>query len=298
MARLIVFGTGQLGSELARTPLPPGWTVECLSSTEADITAARAVESTLSRFPDATAVVNAAAYTAVDRAETEPDAAFAVNAHGPGILSRACARRGLPFIHVSSDYVFDGSHRADGWREEDPVSPLNVYGRSKMEGELEALSTGARATVLRTSWMFSAFGSNFVKTMLRLAAERPVVKVVNDQTGKPTSAASLAATVVAIAACQTADATAPNGLFHVADLEEATWFEFARAIFDGARRRGRTVPDVLPVATAEFPLPARRPAYSVLDTRRVEEAFAITPASWRDRLEQCLDELIGPEVVR
>ncbi|MFW5834591.1 MAG: SDR family oxidoreductase, partial [Pseudomonadota bacterium] len=184
MRTLVVLGsTGQVGRELARCGLPPGWRMHGPNRHAADLTAPTALARALGAVENVAAVVNAAAYTAVERAETEPTLAFAVNAEAPGVLAGLCAERGLPFVHLSTDYVFDGRRRPGGWREDDPPVPLGVYGRSKAAGERAALDAGGRATVLRTSWVFSPFGRNFLTTMLHLGRMQSVVRVVADQIG-------------------------------------------------------------------------------------------------------------------
>lgn len=294
MSALVVFGAnGQVGRELARTSLPSGWRFAGLDRRQADVTQTAAVETALSGIADAAAVVNVAAYTAVDAAEAEPDLAFAVNAQAPGILARAAARRGLPLLHLSTDYVFDGSPRRTGWREDDPIAPLNVYGRSKAAGEAAALAAGGRVTVLRTSWLFGPFGHNFVRTVLRLARERPVLEVVDDQIGRPTAAASIAAAIVTIATRQAANARYPAGLFHVADAGETTWHGFARAILDGLAARGGPQPRLEPITTGAAKRPARRPANSVLATEALAAAHGIAAVPWQVGLARCLDELVG-----
>ena len=238
------------------------------------------------------AIVNAAAYTAVDKAESEPERAFAVNRDGAARLAAAAAKLMVPFVHVSTDFVFDGK-KTSPYLEDDAPSPLSVYGRSKLEGEFAVRDAYADAVIIRTSWVFSAFGQNFVKTMLRLAETREAVGVVNDQHGSPTAAQDLAETILAILE---RNATGPvsgglAGLYHFTGAGETTWYGFAEAIFAGWARRGHRVPTLKPITTAEYPTPARRPARSALDCGKIERTFRIRRASWQKALDCCLDDL-------
>jgi dTDP-4-dehydrorhamnose reductase len=237
--------------------------------------------------PDA--VINAAAYTAVDRAETERDAAFAINATGAQVLAEACAARGARLVHVSTDYVFDGT--ADRpYREDDAPSPPGVYGASKLAGERAVIA--ARGIVVRTSWLFSATGVNFVRTILRLATERSELRVVADQHGCPTFADDLADAALGLAARAVAGAPlAP--LYHACGDSSTTWHGFATAIVDAARQlRPLACERVAPISTAEYPTPARRPARSILDTTRIR-ALGIVPAPWPVGLAIVLKELLS-----
>ncbi|GGK11295.1 dTDP-4-dehydrorhamnose reductase [Luteimonas terricola] len=236
-------------------------------------------------------VVNAAAYTAVDRAEQERDAAFRANSEAPAALADACARRGALLVHYSTDYVFDGS--ADRpWREDDPTSPLGAYGASKLAGEAAVRGSGAHHMVFRTAWVYGAHGHNFMRTMLRLGAERDELGVVADQVGTPTPARLIAQ---ATAHALRTDPGA-SGLWHLTAAGGTTWHGFAEAIFAGARARGllAKVPRVLPIATSDYPTPARRPAYSRLDTGRLESDFGIALPEWEQALKAVLDEVAAP----
>lgn len=289
---LVFGGGGQLGRELARTPPPPGWTVRALPREVADITDSDAVERLLDDSPDAVAVINAAAYTAVDRAESERERAFAVNARAPGDLAAACNARGLLLAHVSTDYVFDG----DGdrpWREDDPVAPLGVYGESKLAGEEAVRRACPRHVILRTSWVFGALGANFVRTMLRLGAERPVLAIVNDQTGCPTWTGHLATTLLEVIRQASAGRDEKFGTFHYADAGPVTWCGFARAIFDRAAAFDVAMPEIRAITTADYPTPARRPRYSVLATERLASVYGLSPRPWSEGLDRCLAELLG-----
>ncbi|MGQ3031182.1 MAG: dTDP-4-dehydrorhamnose reductase, partial [Ferrovibrionaceae bacterium] len=234
-------------------------------------------------------VVNAAAYTAVDKAESDADQAFLVNRDGPAALARAAAAVGAPLIHVSTDYVFDGT-KDGAYTEDDPVAPVSVYGRSKEAGERAVREAAERHVILRTAWVYSPFGNNFVKTMLRLGAEREELRVVADQRGCPTAAADIAAAIVRLAG-----ADHGWGTYHYSGAGPTTWHGFAEAIFAGAAARGAKVPArVTAIGTADYPTPAVRPANSVLDCSRIDRVHGIVARNWREALEDCLDALIGP----
>jgi dTDP-4-dehydrorhamnose reductase len=201
-------------------------------------------------------------------------------------MARACAMRGLPLVNVSTDYVFNGSG-SRAWREDDATAPINAYGDSKLAGELAIAATDVRAITLRTSWVFSAHGANFVKTMLRFS-DRPELKVVDDQFGRPTFAGDLAEAVLTVGLRLARDENAPTGLFHFAGAEAVSWHQFATAIFES---RPPPVPTVTAIPTRDYPTPAPRPANSVLDCTRIEGAFGIVPRPWRDGLNETLAEL-------
>lgn len=290
MSGLVVVGrTGQLAVELARACAARGIETRFLGRDEADLSrpydAARAIEATR---PDW--VINAAAYTAVDKAESEPDLAMVVNGEAPGAMASACARLGVPFLHVSTDYVFSGEgNRA--WREGDLVAPLSAYGLSKAAGEKAVRDSGADALVIRTSWVFSAHGSNFVKTMLRVGSERAEVSVVDDQYGRPTSAADLALAVLDCGTLLRADRTLA-GSTHFANDGATTWKAFAVAVLDEGRAMGFPIQaKVTGIPTSAYPTPATRPAWSVLDTSGLEERFGLRPRPWRSALRECVREL-------
>lgn len=283
--RVLVFGAnGQVSRELLRRGPDAGAQIVALGRAECDLmtteAARRAIEETA---PDA--IINAAAYTAVDKAESERDIAFRLNADAPGEIAEAAAARGLPFVHFSTDYVFDGES-ARPWREDDPTAPLGVYGESKLAGEVRAASAGGAQATLRLSWVFSAHGSNFVKTMLRLAGERPALRVVADQHGRPTPASFAADAALMVAKALRADA-GKAGVYHVAGDEKTTWADFAEAIVAAA---GLSTP-VERIATSEYPTPAKRPANSVLDTAKFELTFNVRPPSWRMALKDVVREL-------
>jgi len=290
---LVVVGAGgQVGRSLVEAGPPPGWDLRPLAHCDIDITSAASVSAALNPVSRGM-VVNAAAFTAVDRAEGEEALAFAVNAKGAGLLAAAAAARGLGLIHLSTDYVFDGQSRQP-YDEAAPTGPLSAYGRSKLAGEERVLRAHPCAVILRTAWVFSAFGGNFVRTILRLAAERPELRVVADQYGCPTATAVLAE-AIRVLAPRLLSATAGSaevGVFHLCSDEAVSWHGFAAAILGGLARRGRPVPPLVAITTDAFPLPARRPAYSVLDCRRLTTIHGIRPSPWRPELEICLDHLL------
>lgn len=289
---LVLGGAGQVGTELRAHAWPDGVSVHAPDRARLDVTDEAALAQTLAERPWS-AVINTAAYTAVDRAESEIAAAWRLNALAPAMLTAETARHNIPLVHVSTDYVFDGSGQG-AYAPEAPINPTSVYGASKAAGELAVRSGHPRHAIVRTAWVFSPHRANFVKTMLRLAAERDRLTVVDDQHGCPTSAADLAAALAAIALRLATDAGAPTGTFHCVNAGETTWCGFAQAIVAGnAARGGRSVP-VEGIATSAYPTPARRPANSRLSTASLTEAFAIAPRPWRDALEDILDRLVGP----
>lgn len=235
-------------------------------------------------------IINAAAYTAVDRAETEADLAMAVNGVAPGVLAEEAKRLGARLVHYSTDYVFDGS-KPTAYTEADTPNPLNVYGKTKLAGEEAIRATGVAHHILRTSWVYAAEGANFLNTILRLAKERQELRIVDDQTGAPTWARAIADLTAQILAAGLRGEDPRHGLYHLTATGAVTWFGFAQAILAEVQKTpGRTVPRLIPITTAEYPLPARRPANSRLDTSRLTETFGIRPAPWQEMLAQCLRE--------
>jgi len=238
--------------------------------------------------------VNAAAYTAVDRAESESDLAHAVNATAAGILAEEAARLGALLVHYSTDYVFDGAKRSP-YVEADAPAPLGEYGRSKLEGERRVLAAGGRPVVLRTSWVYGPRGQNFLLTMLRLFAEREEVRVVDDQVGAPTTARFLAeATLKVIGADPPAERC---GLYHLTAAGRTSWCGFARRIWELDARPEKRCVRVVPIATAEYPTPARRPAWSVLDCSRFAAAFGFAQRPWEELLQETMAVLAGPALI-
>jgi dTDP-4-dehydrorhamnose reductase len=239
-------------------------------------------------------VVNAAAYTAVDKAESEPDLAFALNRDGAAAVAMAAASKGVPVIHLSTDYVFDG-RKTTAYVEADPANPQCVYGRSKLAGELAVAAANPRNIVLRTSWVYAPFGTNFVRTMLRLASEHDCLRVVDDQIGCPTYAPDIAGAIIAMAKLVVAGGWRPEyaGVSHLAGPDSLSWYEFATAIVrGGAARGGRFVP-VQPISTSEYPTPAARPANSSLSTERLALVFGLRLKPLQSSLADCLDRLLN-----
>ena len=296
MRILLLGGNGQVGGELRRSLAPLGDVVVAtrdgrldggVGCEGADLDQPSSLSSLVERIaPDA--VVNAAAYTQVDRAEAEREAAFRANAEAPAALAAACAQRGAMLVHYSTDYVFDG-RGARPYREDDSAAPLGAYGASKLAGEQAVRASGARHLVLRTAWVYAAHGRNFLRTMLRLAAERDELRVVADQRGTPTPAALIAD----VTAQLLAQAPLGSGLWHLAATGETSWHGFAEAIVAGAHARGLIArkPRVLPITTIDYPTPAARPAYSVLDCSALRRDFGIALPDWREGLGKTLDEL-------
>lgn len=237
-------------------------------------------------------VVNAAAYTAVDKSETEPGMAFAVNANGPGLLALEFAKRGTPLIHVSTDYVYDGA-KPTAYVEDDPVNPINVYGRSKLAGEQRVAAANPRHLILRTAWVHSPFGNNFVKTMLRLASTRPEIGVVDDQLGSPTYAPHLARSIVEIIT-QIAEADAEDarwGIYNATNSGETSWFGLAHEVFKDTFSDGRAAPQLNPITSAQYPTPATRPANSRLDTTKLGRTFGIKLPPWALGVAECVQRI-------
>ncbi|MFO8003982.1 dTDP-4-dehydrorhamnose reductase [Thioalkalivibrio sp.] len=290
---LLTGAQGQLGWELQRRALAAGLTVDASDRDDLDITDAGSVRARMAAVRPAL-VVNAAAYTAVDKAESDREAAFAVNRDGPANLAGACAEHAIPLIHVSTDYVFDGS-RPGAYREDDPVAPLGVYGISKFAGEEAVRAACPQHVILRTAWVYGVHGHNFVKTMLRLGRERDSLRVVDDQHGCPTFAGDLADAVLAIAArLRAGDLPAQGwGTFHCTGSGHTSWCGFAREIFAQVASRWDRIPEVQGIASSDYPTPARRPANSVLDCSRLEHAYGIRLRDWRPALTEMLDATLA-----
>jgi dTDP-4-dehydrorhamnose reductase len=288
-APILVFGRqGQVARELAILGEAGGRAMVFAGRETLDLSRLDAIEDLVASINPGL-VVNAAAYTAVDRAESEPDAAYALNRDAPAVMARACADRGLPFVHFSTDYVFAGDLDRP-YLETDPTGPTGVYGASKLAGEQAVTAAGGPAIILRTSWVYSAHGSNFVKTMLRLAASRDEIGVVADQTGRPTWARDCAEGAL-LAADALADAPGLAGLYHLGGDGDATWADLAAAVFDESGRRGGPTARVRPISTEEYPTPARRPANSRLDCRKIEAALTWRRRPWRESLAACMTEM-------
>ena len=293
MTVLLFGGNGQVGHELRRSLRALGDVVVTTRSGQlpegarcevADFDCPDSLAALVQRVAPAI-VVNAAAYTAVDKAEDDVDAAFRTNAEAPGVLARACALRDIPFVHYSTDYVFDGQGSRP-YREDDPTAPLGVYGASKLAGEDAVRSVGGRHLILRTAWVYGQHGHNFMKTMLRLGAERDELRVVADQVGTPTPAALIADVTTELLGLR----DAPSGTFHLTPRGETSWHGFAEAILEEALARGLIprAPKVIPIATSDYPTRARRPGYSRLDIGRLEQVLGRALPEWRTGLRQVL----------
>jgi dTDP-4-dehydrorhamnose reductase len=287
MSILITGANGQVGHELAaRAPeaIP-------LGRRELDLSRGEALLATLRRVQPAI-VINAAAYTAVDKAEQEAEAAFAANRDGVAVLARGCKELGIPLLHLSTDYVFDGAKQGP-YTEADPTSPQGTYGRSKCEGEERLRAILDRHIILRVSWVFGAHGANFVKTMLRLAKTHPALRVVADQHGGPTPAGDIAETLLALARRYLERNELPWGTYHYSGAPATTWHGFASAVVERGAALGLipAAPPVNPITTADYPLPAPRPANSVFDCGRAEGLFGLRQPDWRQGLEQVLKRI-------
>ncbi len=289
MKVLVLGAGGQVGRELCRHSWPEDTRLVAIDHAGLDITSREVVFAVITDIrPDI--VVNAAAYTAVDRAESEPEAAWAANCIGPGNIAAACRKSGISLIHISTDYVFDGT-QSGAYREGDPVNPLGVYGASKEAGERAVRRALREHIILRTAWVYSKHRHNFVKTMLRLAGEHQVLRVVRDQIGSPTSAADIADAIVQIAQC-IANGNTAWGTYHFTGAGAVTWHGFAEAIFDSASRWRGPPPRVESITTADYPTPAQRPSNSVLDCSRINAAFGMQPRPWRAALAEVIEELM------
>ncbi|MEP9379784.1 dTDP-4-dehydrorhamnose reductase [Aquabacter sp. CN5-332] len=292
MTRVLLFGAnGQVGRETTALAAERGIELRALDRAAVDITdpvaLARAFEGAR---PDI--AINAAAYTAVDKAESEPEAAARVNAMAPGLIAERCEREGVPLIHISTDYVFDGT-KVGAYVEADPIAPLGVYGRTKAAGEAAVRAATERHVILRTSWVYGMHGANFLKTMLRLAKERDRLTIVGDQRGCPTATRDIAEALLAVTAAARAG-TARFGTYHFAGTGTTTWHGFATEIVrEAARHTGRT-PEVAAITTADYPTPAKRPANSQLDSSLFERTFRFRAAPWQARVAEVVDGLLAP----
>jgi dTDP-4-dehydrorhamnose reductase len=297
MKILLLGKNGQVGWELQRSLAPLGDVIaldhDGAPGLSGDFAHPESLAATVRDVaPDL--IVNAAAHTAVDKAESEPELARAINALAPGVLAREAAALGALLVHYSTDYVFDGSGNAP-WFEDAPTGPLSVYGATKREGEQLIRDSGCRHLIFRTSWVYAARGGNFAKTMLKLAAERDALTIIDDQHGAPTGA-ELLADVTAHAARMTLVSPELAGTYHLAAGGETTWHGYARHVIEFARARGvaiKVAPDAIrPVPTSAFPTPAKRPANSRLDTRKLQQAFGLVLPAWQSGVERMLTEIL------
>lgn len=293
LGRILILGAnGQVGRELRRSFDGEGELI-CPSRDEADLALPETLREAVRRIePDL--ILNAAAYTAVDRAETEQDIAFTINAHAPRVLAEEAARRNVLLVHYSTDYVFDGS-RQGPWLEEDEPRPLNIYGASKLAGEEAIRQAGGRYLIFRTSWVYGPQGNNFLLTMLRVGRERDQIRVVDDQRGAPTTSIELAqatrSIVEGVRSGQYGSAEDWVGVYHMTCGGATTWCGFAREIFArGGHLLGRRVPEVVPISSAEYKTAAQRPANSVLSNEKLKSRFGVALAGWDDALDEVLSQ--------
>ena len=287
---LVTGGTGQLASALAGAGRSD---VRWVGRPDFDFDQPATVEATF-RAVAPRLVINAAAYTAVDAAESDAEAAYRINRDGPAMLARLCAAADIPLIHISTDYVFDGA-KTGPYVESDKVAPQGVYGASKLAGEQAVMATGAKAMILRTAWVYAATGKNFVRTILAVAKTRTSLTVVADQYGCPTTATDLGAAILAVADRLDHTGWRPEyrGIFHAAGSGATTWHGLAVATFEEAARHGASVPEVVPIAAADWPTPAKRPANSRLDCTRLREVFDVTLPEWRPSLTRTIDAIFA-----
>lgn len=292
MRVLVIGANGQLGWEIVRQGLQRGQQIDAVDLPMLDITDPKSVERMINRLR-ASFVINAAAYTAVDQAESEPEIAYKVNTDGPAHLALICAKTSIPLIHISTDYVFDGS-KEGVYRETDPVASLGVYGKSKAAGEREVRDRLKEHIILRTSWLYGVHGNNFVKTMLRLGRERNVLRVVADQYGCPTYAADLAGAILDIAECFKKGKSIKWGTYHYCGSGVTTWHGLAEAFFDIAQKHtSLMVTKVEAITTGEYPTLAKRPANSAMDCSLIKDTFGICPLPWKVSLVKMTNELFG-----
>ncbi|WP_233979691.1 dTDP-4-dehydrorhamnose reductase [Pectobacterium versatile] len=281
MRILLTGANGQLG-RCFQDRLPAEWEILATDSAELDITEIEHVERTVKQFkPDA--IVNAAAYTAVDKAESEPELAAKINVTGPENLAIVASKQGIRLVHVSTDYVFDGN-ATEPYREDSATNPLSVYGKTKLAGEQAVAKASSEAIIVRTAWVFSEYGNNFVKTMLRLGKERDALSIVSDQRGCPTYAGDLAQAIISLL-----EKNAEGGIYHYCGDKEVSWYEFAQSIFLAALNQGvlEKIPQLNPIRTEQYPTPAHRPANSSLSGKKIE-ALDILLSDWRSILSKVI----------
>jgi len=288
MKLLVIGANGQLGWELCRRGEKQGFDIVALDLPDFDVTEPSAVKKTVSQT-SVSLVINASAYTAVDKAESESELAFAVNRDGPAYLAVSCAEIGIPLIHISTDYVFNGNKKGP-YLETEPVSPLGIYGKSKAAGETEIMDNLKEHIIIRTAWLYGLHGNNFAKTMLRLGKEKEMVRVVADQYGCPTYAADLADAILTIAGQINEGRDIIWGIYHYCGKGETTWHAFAQAIFHLAKQYDTfRVKKIVPITTAEYPTPATRPANSGMDCSLITKNLGISLRPWQESLADMLN---------
>lgn len=285
---LVTGGSGQLGQALVERKWADAELITP-DSTAFDLSKPDSLAAQLEKWaPDA--IINAAAHTAVDKAESEADLAMVINGKSPAILAAYCASKTIPLIHISTDYVFPGDKQGR-YDEADPTAPLSVYGDTKVAGERAITDSGARAIIIRTAWVVSPFAANFLKTMVRLGQEREALSVVDDQHGSPTSAQDLAQAVQTIALTMLHDPSRQGGIYHFSNSGATTWHGVAAHIFDWTARNGLKSPKLSAIASSEYPTAAKRPANSLLDTTKITSDFGIVPRRWQSAIDAILEQL-------
>lgn len=292
MKMLVTGANGQLGREIIDVTQSKGCRVQAPPEDDLDITDVDKIDHMIGQHqPDL--IINTAAYTQVDKAETEEALAFKVNKTGCSNLARMCVRHRVPLVHISTDYVFDGQ-KGTPYVETDPIAPLGVYGRSKAEGESEIRSILKEHIIIRTAWLYGLHGHNFVKTMLKLATSKKVIQVVADQYGSPTNAADLAQAILTVGRNLQMGSKNCWGTYHYCGQGVITWHNFAEKIMELVRQiGGKPTASVAPVTTAEYPTPTKRPAYSALDCSRINQQFKISPQPWQKSLEKTIRRLLN-----
>ena len=289
---LITGASGQLGRELIRQGFKFDYIIQGLSHQELDITNEDQLKALLANARPSI-IINAAGYTDVDQAENESEIAYAVNKNGPAYLARCCAERRIALVHISTDYVFDGT-KGRPYRETDRIAPLGVYGQSKAQGEAVIRSILKNHIIVRTSWLYGVYGNNFVKTILKLSREKDTLRVVSDQFGSPTSASDLAAALLTIVKKIATRETFHWGTYHYCGKGITTWHGLAEKIIQLARSYGiRQIKQVIPITTAEWPTPTTRPPYSVLDCSRLKSQFGIEPQPWQESLKHTIGRILS-----
>jgi dTDP-4-dehydrorhamnose reductase len=294
MKILLTGSKGQLGQEVQKAGINADLEIVSMDLPEIDITDYENLDRIFSGFKPSI-VINAAAYTAVDLAETQKNICYAVNTDGPANLTRLCGKHNARLIHISTDYVFDGKSNTP-YRENDPVSPVNVYGHSKAEGEKAVLEGPGKHIIIRTSWLYGRYGNNFVKTMLRLGQEKKSIGVVNDQYGCPTCAYDLAEVIIFIVKCFLEGKSNNSDIYHYCGNGVATWYEFALSIFQIAGELGLSnVPSVTPITTSQFPTAAKRPLYTVLDCSKIKKCFGVELKPWKQSLKKTIHQIVDSQ---
>ncbi len=291
MKILLTGSLGQLGREIKEVAINSGLDIISMDLPEIDITDSENLRRIFSEVKPSV-VVNAAAYTAVDLAETQKNICYAANSDGPANLARLCVKNNAQLIHISTDYVFDGNSKIP-YSEDDPVAPINVYGKSKVEGETAVLSTPGRHIILRTSWLYGRYGKNFVKTMLRMGQEKESIQVVNDQYGCPTCAYDLADTIVAVIRWVSEENSNKSGVYHYCGSGITTWYEFAVSIFEIVKELGlKRIPLIKPISTSQYPTAAKRPLYTALDCSKIKKRFGVELKPWKQSLKRTIHQII------